>query len=128
MTSNEPSPTYGDPFEGCSPSKTMRPAGRSEERRRVGRPQNGDTKPCPKCTASMCDFNDRYRVPGAGVVPAWICDSPACRYREAVRQTDTTAAGRVFIRNSRAVRIGARRLMMKAWFLVHRSRTRLTQS
>jgi len=38
----------------------MRATGRSEDRRRVGRPQNGDTKPCPKCAASICDFNARY--------------------------------------------------------------------
>jgi hypothetical protein len=126
--SNQSGATYHDAFESCPPPAAMPAAGRPEERRRVGRPRNGDTKPCPKCAASMCDFNDRYRVAGAGVVPAWICDSPACRYREVVRRADHIAAARPFIRNSRAVRTGARRLMMKALFLVRRPRTYPPQS
>jgi len=110
------------------PAKTMPATGRSEDRRHAGRPQNGDTKPCPKCAESICDFNARYRVPGAGVVPAWICDSPACRYRELVRGTDKTAAGQGLICGSPDVQARAKRLMMKARFLVYRSRTRLAQA
>jgi hypothetical protein len=70
----------------------MRAQDRSQERRGVDRPRNGDTKPCPKCAGSMCDFNERYRIPGAGIEPAWVCDSPQCRYRELVRRADKAAA------------------------------------
>ncbi len=126
--SHEPAAASNGPFRRCSLARTMRATGRSEDRRRVGRPQNGDTKPCPKCAASICDFNARYRVPDAGVVPAWICDSPTCRYRELVRGTDRTQGGQELIRGSRYVQACAKQLMMKARFLVHRSRTRLVQS
>jgi hypothetical protein len=105
--------------------KLMGATDRVNDRRRVGRPQNGDTKPCPKC-ASNCDFNARYRLPDAGVVPAWICDSPACRYCELVRDADRTQGVQALIRGSRYAQARVRRLMMKARFLVHRSRTRLT--
>jgi len=98
----------------------MRATGRSEERRRGGRPQNGDTKPCPKCAALICDFNERYRVPGAGIVPAWICDSPLCRYRELVRDADRTAASGELLHGSWDVQARARRLMRKARFVVQR--------
>jgi hypothetical protein len=124
---NEAAVAYNPAFSHCSEAKTMRATGRSD-RRRAGRPQNGDTKTCPKCTASICDFNERYRVPGAGVVPAWVCDSPLCRYRELVRRADNTAAGGTLIRGARDVQARARRLMLKARFLVRRSRTRLEQS
>jgi hypothetical protein len=124
-TSNEPAPAYDGPFPHCSPARTMPGTGRSEDRRRAGRPRNGDTKPCPKCAAALCDFNARYRVPDAGAVPAWICDSPTCRYCELVRGTDKTQAGQLLIRGSRDVQASVKRLMMKARFLVHRSRTRL---
>lgn len=98
---------------------------RLEDRRRAGRPQNGDTKPCPKC-ASSCDFNARYRLPDAGVVPAWICDSPACRYRELVRGADRTQGLQELIRGSRYVKAFGKRLILRARFLVQRSRARLT--
>jgi hypothetical protein len=117
---NEPAAASDVPLPSCSPATTMRATGRSEERRRVGRPQNGDTKPCPKCSALICDFNERYRVPGAGVVPAWICDSPVCRYRELVRSADRTAASRESVRGSWGVQAGARRLMLTARFVVQR--------
>jgi hypothetical protein len=68
----------------------VRPA--PEERRGVGRPRNGDVTPCPKCVVSMCDFNERYRTPGLGVTPAWICDSPQCGYRELLRKDDKVRA------------------------------------
>jgi hypothetical protein len=96
--------------------------GRSPERRRVGRPQNGDTKPCPKCAESICDFNDRYRFPGSGIAPAWICDSPTCGYREMVRARDGS------IRSSRELQARAKRQMMKARALTERFRARLAKS
>jgi hypothetical protein len=40
----------------------------------------------------MCDFNERYRTPGLGVTPAWICDSPQCGYRELLRKDDKVRA------------------------------------
>jgi hypothetical protein len=60
-------------------------AGAHPNRRRPGRPQNGDQKPCPKCVAATCEFNERYRFADVGLVPAWVCDSPNCRYRELAR-------------------------------------------
>lgn len=122
---NEAAVTYHPSFSDYSPANSMGATGRSEDRRRAGRPKNGDAKPCPKCTASICDFNERYRIPDAGVVPAWICDSPLCRYRELVRGADNTASRGSLIRGSRDVQASARRLMMKARFLVQRSRKRL---
>ena len=105
--------------------KMMGDTGRLEDRRRAGRPHNGDTKPCPKC-GSNCDFNARYRLPDAGVVAAWICDSPACRYRELARGADSTQVLQELIRGSRYVKACGKRLIMKARFLVQRSRARLT--
>ena len=39
------------------------------ERRRVGRPRNGDTKPVEMCRLDV-HFNDRYRILGSGIAPA----------------------------------------------------------
>jgi hypothetical protein len=58
---------------------------RALERRRPGRPQNGDVKPCPQCRRQSFEFSDRYRFEGT-VVPAWVCDAAGCQHREAVRR------------------------------------------
>jgi hypothetical protein len=101
---------------------TMGAERKSRDRRRAGRPQNGDTKPCPKCVESVCDFNERYRVPGSGIAPGWICDSPACGYRELVRARDGS------IRSSRELQARARRQIMRARALTERFRARLAKS
>jgi hypothetical protein len=93
----------------------------AQDRRRAGRPQNGDTKPCPKCAAASCDFNDRYRVPGSGIAPGWICDSPTCGYRQLVRAGDGS------IRSSRELQARAKRQMMRARALTARFRARLAK-
>jgi hypothetical protein len=62
---------------------------RSQERRRVGRPSNGDTKSCPRCGATGCEFSERYRFDGR-VIPAWVCGAARCRHRESVRREDAT--------------------------------------
>jgi hypothetical protein len=98
---------------------------RIPERRRSNRPGNGDTKPCPRCGAA-CDFNERYRLGDAGVTPAWICDSPQCRYREVVRKTSRSEASRSLIRESRDLQSRARREMLKCRELVERSRIHLS--
>ena len=56
---------------------------RRGERRHAGRPQNGDTRACPKC-GSTSEFSERYRFAGE-VVPAWVCENPACREPVTVR-------------------------------------------
>jgi hypothetical protein len=63
------------------------------ERRRPGRPKNGDAKPCPKCVEATCEFSERYRFDDVGLAPAWICESPHCRYRDLVRRAHRRAAG-----------------------------------
>jgi hypothetical protein len=58
-------------------------------------PQEGATKPCPKCGQTMT-FRNRTRVPGTGVGfakeggqfpdveyrPAWSCANPDCLHYE----------------------------------------------
>jgi hypothetical protein len=100
----------------------MSAQGRSLDRRRLDRPQNGDTKLCPKCAAAACDFNDHYRIPGSGIAPAWICDSPSCGYRELVRSRDGS------IRTSRDLQARVKRQMMRARALTARFRARLARS
>jgi hypothetical protein len=100
---------------------------RNPERRRPTRPGNGDTKPCPRCGAA-CDFNERYRLGAAGVTPAWICDSPQCRYREVVRKTSRSDASRALIRESRDLQSRVRREMLKCRALVERSRSHLSEA
>jgi C4-type Zn-finger protein len=48
---------------------------------------NGSTRPCSVCERGTLEFNERYRLPGAGghvvAIPAWICD--ACGLRSPAR-------------------------------------------
>src|SRR3954463_11991120 len=81
---------------------------RARERRRPGRPQNGDVKPCPRCGADSFEFSDRYRFEGA-VVAAWVCDAPGCKHRQIVRGQPKN-----LIAESREVQARARRAMMKS--------------
>jgi hypothetical protein len=99
---------------------------RSHDRRGVGRPRNGDTKPCPKCGKATCEFNDRYRFEGS-IVPAWICDAPQCRYRDIVRAPSGTdkSDSRQMIAASKQVQAAARRAIMKSAARTDRARKRL---
>ena len=97
------------------------------ERRGVGRPRNGDEKPCPRCGDSACEFNERYRFPEAGIAPAWICESPQCRYREIVRAEQRTIIGES-VRRSRALQARVKRRMMKIRSLTERSRKTIAKT
>jgi hypothetical protein len=103
----------------------MRARLKSHDRRGVGRPRNGDTKPCPLCGKASCEFNDHFRFEGA-IVPAWVCDAPQCQYREVVRQgaRSTVADSIDAIRGSRNVQARARRTIMKSLACTARSRKR----
>jgi hypothetical protein len=98
---------------------------RSVERRRPGRPQNGDAKSCPNCGKSNCEFNERYRFEDVGIAPAWVCDSPRCGHRELVRGAGRPAAARAAIRSSLELQARVKRQMMKARSLTERSQKRL---
>jgi hypothetical protein len=55
-----------------------------KERRGPARPRNGDARPCASC-GRRSEFSERYRLEGE-LVPAWVCDSAACREWRLVRQ------------------------------------------
>jgi hypothetical protein len=62
------------------------------ERRRPGRPANGDTAICPQCKTGTIEFNERYRIAsdeGMLTEPAWICDAPSCGYVWLVRGSES---------------------------------------
>lgn len=100
---------------------------RSAERRRVGRPRNGDLRPCEKC-GGVLEFNERYRAEGH-VVPAWICDNASCRSRELVRlEAMAVDALRRLIRESSQVQASAKRTMLKARSRDQTSRKRVARS
>lgn len=82
------------------------------DRRRPGRPRNGDVKPCPKCGSSDCEFSERYRFGAKGVAPGWLCDAPGCGFRQLVRGEPTGSFSRL-IHGSRELRARAQRQMMK---------------
>jgi hypothetical protein len=91
------------------------------ERRGLDRPKNGDVSACPQCARGAIEFNERYRWLD-GPVPAWICDSAACGYRQIVRGDARPAnLSKLLIRKSKAVDASARRSAM-------RSRARTTRS
>jgi len=96
-------------------------SGPRQERRQVGRPQNGDRRPCRKCGAPP-EFSERYRF-GGEVVPAWVCDSPACRDRDIVRRTGAQIANesRKRIRAANALRANVSRTMMRSRARVDRT-------
>jgi hypothetical protein len=100
---------------------------RSQERRHQGRPQNGDSKHCPKCHALSLEFNDHYRFEGV-IVPAWVCDAPPCRYRELVRHSDAAFHSRHLIRESKETQARAKRRMMKSRAVRTRSGKQIEQS
>jgi hypothetical protein len=102
----------------------LRDPARPRERRRLGRPQNGDVKPCPQCANGSIEFSDRYRFEGA-VVAAWVCDGPHCRYREVVRRTVPPPDP---IAESREVQAHAKRTMMKSRDKQKRSAARIAKS
>jgi len=100
----------------------------SAERRRVGRPRNGDVKPCTNCRG-LLEFNERYRFEGH-VVPAWLCDNATCRSRELVRLAAmrAVAGSRRLPRESSQVQPGAKRTMLKARSPEPNSRKRAARS
>ena len=103
-------------------------AGKFAERRRPGRPRNGDSKTCVKCWGTL-EFNERYRFEGQ-IVPAWVCDNASCRVREVVRATAETPidASRRLLRQSSQVQASAKRTMLKARARNDNSRKRVTRS
>jgi len=56
------------------------------ERRGANRPTDGDVRPCPFCRAGAMTFFERSAVDGQDG-PLWICTSPQCGYRTAVRES-----------------------------------------
>jgi len=96
-------------------------SGSHPERRQPGRPQNGDIRACPNCGAAS-EFSERYRFAGE-VVPAWVCDSPACREHDIVRRPGTSIsnASRKLIRASKKLRADVSRTMMRARARVERT-------
>ncbi len=101
---------------------------RIAERRRPGRPRNGDLKVCSNCGA-LLEFNERYRSEGH-VVPAWICDNASCKRQEVVR---VEGSGRIeelrhHLRTSVDVQAHARRTMLKSRSRDESSRKRVAES
>jgi hypothetical protein len=99
---------------------------RFQERRRQGRPQNGDVKPCPHCDGT-CEFNERYRFADSGTVPAWLCDASGCGFRQMVRG-NRAARGRRLVREAREVQAHAKRQMMRGRARTTRSKDQIGRS
>jgi len=101
---------------------------KSADRRRVGRPRNGDTKACSNCGATL-EFNERYRLEGH-TVPSWVCDNASCRVREIVRADGMSgiAVSRQLLRDSVEVQARAKRTMLKARSRDENSRKRVAKS
>ena len=102
-----------------------RPARGAADRRRPDRPSTGDLRPCPFCRVGSMVFKERHRF-GADLAPAWVCQNPACGYRNVVRQpTPVAESSAAFVRASKAVHAEAQRAAMKARAQVARAKPRL---
>ena len=92
---------------------------RRRERRHGVRPQNGDVRRCPEC-GGRSEFSERYRFDGA-VVPAWVCDSPACAHRVIARKRPgSRVLSAELIQASKEIRATANRAMMRSRARVER--------
>jgi hypothetical protein len=101
---------------------------RRGERRHPDRPQNGDTRPCPRCGRTS-EFSERYRFAGEAV-PAWVCDTPACREQMIVRspRTPIKVQSRGLIQDFKNIRASARRTMMRSRARVERAEQAIDDS
>jgi hypothetical protein len=102
------------------------------DRRRPGRPNNGQTELCPQCGTGTVEFNERYRLPGRDgrliLTAAWVCDTPHCGYHHAVRDKDPSVAATKLRMASMKLRARARRGLMKARFVRQRASRTLSKS
>jgi predicted Zn finger-like uncharacterized protein len=68
------------------------------ERRRPGRPKEGDAEACPRCGGTL-EFRESHRLIGHAArdshgfpeqigphAPAWACRNPECHFRRLVRR------------------------------------------
>ena len=101
---------------------------RIAERRRAGRPRNGDVRVCSGCGA-LLEFNERYRFEGQ-LVPAWICDNASCRRQEVVRADglDPVDESRQHLRTAAQVQAHAKRTMLKSRSREERALKRVAES
>jgi C4-type Zn-finger protein len=74
---------------------------------------NGSTRPCSVCERGTLEFNERYRLPGAGghvvAIPAWVCD--ACGLRTPARTEHQPQQLRT---DAKALRARSNRTLMKS--------------
>ena len=98
------------------------------ERRRAGRPRNGDVRVCSACGA-LLEFSERYRSEGH-LVPAWICDNASCRRQEVVRADglDPVDQSRPDLRSAGPVQAHAKGTMLKSRYREESSRKRVAES
>lgn len=98
------------------------------ERRHARRPQNGDMRACEEC-GKTAEFSERYRFEGE-VVPAWVCENPACRDQVIVRRPGSPikVESRKLIHGSKETRARATRTMMRSRARVDRAQKALVRS
>lgn len=85
------------------------------DRRRPDRPKNGDRRTCPGCGQPGCEFNACYRFDGE-TIPTWVCDVPACAYREVLRRPRLLGSPhfRATVSEAKEVQARARRTIMRS--------------
>ncbi len=99
------------------------------DRRRPDRPKNGDRRTCPGCGQPGCEFNACYRF-GDGTIPIWVCDVPACSYREVLRRPLSlgTPSSQATVSEAKEVQARARRTIMRSAARAARARRHIADS
>lgn len=99
------------------------------DRRRPGRPSDGQGRLCPGCGQPTCAFNARFAFDDE-TVPAWVCEQEDCRYCEVLRRP--SALGRLpsqaTVTAAKAVQARARRTIMRSTARTTRARQRISST